>query len=117
MNSNDILERRIVDFDSRKCKIENDQVILLSPLEFIEGDNLYLPEAVKMPDGKIIEEVYMDISYFKRVLSEWKSGYITLYAGKNYVLPYSNYVMGFTSSYIWYLHLPNVNYICLYDDL
>lgn len=83
MNSNDILERRIVDFDSRKCKIENDQVILLSPLEFIEGDNLYLPEAVKMPDGKIIEEVYMDISYFKRVLSEWKSGYITLYAGKN----------------------------------
>lgn len=29
MNSNDILERRIVDFDSRKCKIENDQVILL----------------------------------------------------------------------------------------
>ena len=117
MNSNDILERRIVDFDSRKCKIENDQVILLSPLEFIEGDNLYLPEAVKMPDGKIIEEVYMDISYFKRVLSEWKSGYITLYAGKNYVLPYSNYVMGFTSSYIWYLHLPNVNYICLYDDV
>ena len=117
MNSNDILERRIVGFDSRKCKIENNQVILLSPLEFIEGDNLYLPEAVKMPDGKIIEDVYMDISYFKRVLSEWKNGYITLYAGKNYVLPYYDYDMGFTSSFLWHLHLPNVNYICLYDDV
>ena len=81
----DLTKKRIIDFDPQKCGLKKNSVILFSPLDFIEGDCLYLPECVRMSDGSINEDVIFDYGSFSRSLDLWNGDAVSLYAGKNYI--------------------------------
>ena len=116
---NDYSGKRIIDFNPQICGLNDDGILVFSPLDLMEGNNLYLPEGIRMPNGEISENILFDDWSFFVTLSRWQKGPITLYAGRNYAVNYYSWVMGVTKDYEKdnALYYPNVNYICLYDDV
>ena len=76
-------ENLFIDFDSEKCYVRDNIATLFSPFDFMEGNNLYLPEGVRMPDGRIITTIKYDFDRAFR--NDWHGGTISLYAGSNYI--------------------------------
>ena len=118
----DYSEKRIIDFDPQICGLKDDSILVFSPLSLMEGNNLFLPEGIRMPNGEIIDNIIFEELSFSFTLGDWQKGPITLYAGRNYAicaLNYFNWAMGFIRDNEKYdgLYYPNVNYICLYDDV
>ena len=118
----DYSEKRIIDFDPQICGLKDDSILVFSPLSLMEGNNLFLPEGIRMPNGEIIDNIIFEELSFSFTLGDWPKGPITLYAGRNYAicaLNYFNWAMGFIRDNEKYdgLYYPNVNYICLYDDV
>ena len=109
-------EKRIIDFDSKKCYVRDNIATLFSPFDFMEGNNLYLPEGVRMPDGRIITTIKYDFDRAFR--NDWHGGTISLYAGSNYIQIVDNYNMGgYTEKEMLnYLSLPYLANIYLYDE-
>ena len=115
----DLTKKRIIDFDPQKCGLKKNSVILFSPLDFIEGDCLYLPECVRMSDGSINEDVIFDYGSFSRSLDLWNGDAVSLYAGKNYIQTILNWLNELNmdeKQKIRYFHLPKVINIYLYDN-
>ena len=115
----DLTKKRTIDFDPLKCGLKDDSVILFSPLDFIERNNLYLPEKVRMSDGSINENVVFDLWEFKRALELWEGGDISMYAGRNYIQTVLNQFGEQQMEHeqrIKYFHLSNVVNIFLYDN-
>lgn len=118
----DYSEKRIIDFDPHICGLKDDGILVFSPLSLMEGNNLFLPEGIRMPNGDIIDKILFEELSFSFTLGNWQKGPITLYAGRNYAicaLNYINWAMGFIKDNEKDdgLYYPNVNYICLYDDV
>lgn len=115
----DITRKRIIDFNPQFCGLKDDGILVFSPLDLMEGNNLFLPEGIRMPNGEISEKIFFDNWSFFVTLSQWQKGPITLYAGKNYAINYYIWVMGITNDNEKdnALYFPNVNHICLYDDV
>lgn len=114
----DYSEKRIIDFNPQICGLKDDGIIVFSPLSLMEGNNLFLPEGIRMPNGEISNKVIIDHWSYNIVLSSLKNGPITLYAGRNYAYNYYSWVMGLTkdSEKDYALYFSNVNCIYLYDD-
>ena len=114
----DLAKKRVIDFNPQKCESKNDSVILLSPLDWIEGDILYLPESIRMPDGSINEFVAFDSWAFSRALEEWEGDFLSMYVGKNYLQTIGNWANGYINDRekLISLHLPKVVNIFLYDE-
>ena len=114
----DLMKKRIADFNPQKCDLKDNNVILLSPLDWIEGDNLYLPESVRMSDGSTNENVIYDSWSFLRALEEWDGISLSMYVGKNYLKTIDNWAKGYITDNekIISLHLPKVVNIFLYDE-
>lgn len=114
----DLMKKRIADFNPLKCELKDDNVILLSPLDWIEGSNLYLPESVRMPDGSINEKIVYDSWSFTRALEEWDGNSLSMYVGKNYLQTIDNWANGYINDRekLISLHLPKVVNIFLYDE-
>ena len=81
----DLTKKRIIDFDPLKCGLKNDTVTLFSPLDFIEGNSLYIPEKVRLSDGSIKDNVVFDLWAFGRALELWEGNDLSMYVGRNYV--------------------------------
>ena len=114
----DYSKKRIIDFDPEYCTIQDDCVSIESAMGLMEGNNLFLPEKVRMPDGTIKE--YIDFSYsFRMSLYSWKNGPITMYIGENFARIVFNWAVGICRDHEkdYYLHYPCVTKICLYDDV
>ena len=113
----DLMKKRIADFNPLKCELKDDNVILLSPLDWIEGNNLYLPESVRMSDGTINESVVFDSWSFSKALEEWEGDFLSMYVGKNYLQTIDIWAKGVITDRekIRSLHLPKVINIFLYD--
>ena len=109
-------DKRIIDYDSKKCYVRDDVVTLFSPFDFMEGNNLYLPEGVRMPDGRIIDSIRHQFD--SAIRKDWNGEPISLYAGHNYLYPVENYKKGMITEKemkdsLYYPYLSNV---FLYDD-
>ena len=118
MEAIDLMKKRIADFNPLKCELKDDNVILLSPLDWIEGSNLYFPESVRMPDGSINEKIVYDSWAFTRALEEWDGNSLSMYVGKNYLQTIDNWAKGYINDRekLISLHLPKVVNIFLYDE-
>ena len=116
MTTVDLAKKRVVDFNSQTCELKDNRIMLLSPLVFIEGNNFYLPEKVRMPNGTINENVVFDWS-FSRALEEWEGDSLSMYVGKNYLQTIDNWAKGYITDRekVLYLYLPKVINIFLYD--
>ena len=62
----DITRKRIIDFNPQFCGLKDDGILVFSPLDLMEGNNLFLPEGIRMPNGEISEKIFfvLDISLF-----------------------------------------------------
>lgn len=118
MTTIDFAAKRVIDFDPLKCGLKDDCIILFSPLDFIEGDNLYLPESVRMPDGSINEKVVYDSWSFSRALEKWDGDSLSMYVGENYLQTIDNWAKGYITDRekTACLYLPKVVNIFLYDN-
>lgn len=118
MESNSLSKKRIVDFDPQKCGIDNEHVVLFSPTNYIEDNTLYLPEAVRMPDGSLCVNVSFDRFAFWQSLRRWDGDALSMYVGKDYVKTIFDWVNGFITDEEKdrNLRLPKVSKILLYDD-
>ena len=116
---NDYSDKRIIDFNPRICGLKDDGIFVFSPLDLMEGNNLFLPEGVRLPNGEISENIIIDNWSFFLTLSRWQKGPITLYAGRNYARSYIGWAIGLLKDYEKEnaLYYPNVNFIILYDDV
>lgn len=115
----DYSNRRVVDYNPLNCRVKDDSIVIFSPLSLIEGNNLFLPEKIRMPNGEITDKIIFEHWSFYQTLSMWQDGPITLYAGKNYAIHYFRWIMGIynDSERDYALYYPNVNNIILYDDV
>lgn len=118
MESNSLSKKRIVDFDPQKCGIDNEHVVLFSPTNYIEDNTLYLPEAVRMPDGSLCVNVSFDRFAFWQSLRRWDGDALSMYVGKDYIKTIFDWVNGFITDEEKdrNLRLPKVSKILLYDD-
>ncbi len=116
MTKVDLAKKRVVDFNPLICELKDNRIILFSPLDFIEGNNFYLPEKVRMPNGTINENVVFDWS-FSRTLEEWEGDFLSMYVGKNYLQTIDNWAKGYITDRekLIDLYLPKVANIFLYD--
>ena len=109
-------DRLVVDYNPEICEVNNDVATLYSPFDFMEGNNLYLPEGIRMPDGHIITKVRYEIEVPLRV--EWEGGPITLYAGRNYLDAVNEFYHQEHKQLImqYRLYYPYVANIVLYEE-
>lgn len=116
---NDYSGKRVIDFNPQICGLQDDGILVFSPLDLMEGNNLFLPEGIRMPNGEISDKISFDDWSFFVTLSHWQNGPVTLYAGRNYAVNYYYWVTGQIKDYEKdnALYYPNVNYICLYEDV
>ncbi len=114
----DYSTKRIIDFDPDFCIIKDDCISIESAMGLMEGNNLFLPEKVRMPDGSINENIVFPYSMGISLYS-WKNGPITMYIGKNFASIVFNWAAGIYRDLEkdCYLHYPFVTNICLYDDV
>lgn len=114
----DLAKKRVVDFNPLKCGLKGDSILLFSPLDWIEGDNLYLPESIRMFDGSINEKVIYDSWSFTIALEKWEGESLSMYVGKNYLKAIDNWAKGYINDRekLLSLHLPKVVNIFLYDE-
>ncbi len=115
----DYSDKRVIDFDPQICGHKDDGVVIFTPLSLMEGNNLFLPEKIRMPNGELVDKIIFEPSSFYLTLSTWEDGPITLYVGRNYVVNYIGWVIGILKDYERdnALYYPNVNFIILYDDV
>ena len=113
----DYTTKRIIDFDPEFCTIDDDCISIESAMGLMEGNNLFLPEKVRMPDGTLKENI--DFFSLNMSLCSWKNGPITMYIGKNIASIVFNWAVGIYRDVDKnsYLHYPCVTNICLYDDV
>ena len=114
----DLAKKRVVDFNPLKCGLKGDSILLFSPLDWIEGDNLYLPESIRMFDGSINEKVIYDSWSFTIALEKWEGESLSMYVGKNCLKAIDNWAKGYINDTekLLSLHLPRVVNIFLYDE-
>jgi len=113
----DYTTKRIIDFNPGFCTIEDDCISIESAMGLMEGNNLFLPEKVRMPDGTLKENI--DFYPLKMSLCSRKDGPITMYIGNNFARIVYNWEVGNNRDVDKnsYLHYPCVTNICLYDDV
>lgn len=57
---NDYSDKRIIDFNPQICGLKDDGILVFSPLDLMEGNNMFLPEGIRMPNGEISEKIIFD---------------------------------------------------------
>lgn len=122
MNSNgaktisDNSDRRILDFNPETCEVNDNVATLLSPFECMDGNNLFLPEGIRMPDGHVIEKIKYEFELPLRI--EWEGGPINMYAGKNYLDAVNEFYLQENKQLMlqYHLYYPFVANIVLYEE-
>ena len=66
----DITKKRVIDFDPKICRLKDDCILVFSPLDLMEDNNLFLPEGIRMPNGEISDKISFDDWSFFVTLSQ-----------------------------------------------
>lgn len=114
------MEKYIIDFDPKVCVQQSEnfipRYILLNPLDYLQGNDLIIPDGIRMPNGEIVYDFWFDNLEVIKSFSN-HSGSIDMYIGDNLLHAFKNYKMGAVS---WnniegFLYIPGLKNIYFHD--